>query len=161
MKKIYLLLLIISVLFVSTVFAQEAMLETVSLPNIQNSVPAQFSVTVTGNGQLVIQPGEVFTEGKEETGAILPYLISDPTPISYPKEAFVQGWEGKAVIAAEILIDGSVGLYQIMQTSGYEILDETAVQAIKSWKFHPAVNKDGQSFRECIQIPITFQLRNE
>jgi len=160
-RKIYLLLLIVSVLFVSTVFAQEAMLETVSLPNIQNSVPAQFSVTVTGNGQLVIQPGEVFTEGEEETGTILPYLISDPTPISYPKEASVQGWEGRVVVAAEILIDGSVGLYQIMQTSGYEILDETAIQAIKNWQFHPAVNKDGQSFRECIQIPITFQLQGE
>jgi TonB family protein len=154
-------LFVVFTLLVSPVFAQEGLLKTPSLPEIQNSVPAQFSITITGNGQLAIQPGEAFTEGEEEPGTVLPYLISDPQPVTYPKKAVAQGWEGKVVIAAEILVDGSVGLYQIMQTSGYEVLDETAVQAIKSWKFHPAVKKDGQPFRECIQIPVTFQLQDE
>lgn len=162
MKNISLLfVLVMSTLLIPPVFARESMSGTATLSEIQNSVPAQFSVTVLGNGQLVIQPGEVFTEGELKPGASLPYLISVPRLISYPEKAFAQGWEGRAVIAAEILTDGSVGLYQVMETSGHELLDETAVQAVKSWKFHPAVDKDGQTFRECIQIPVRFQLRGE
>ena len=156
MKKISLLfLLAILTLFVSSVSAQEGMLETVSLPKIQDSVPAQFSVIVTANGKLIVKPGEVFTEGDDAD--VLPYLISNPKPISYPKWAVTQNWQGKIVIAVEVLTDGSVGLYQVMRSTGYQMLDEAAVQAVQSWKFHPAL-KEGQPIRTCIQIPVIFQL---
>ncbi|MBI4000078.1 MAG: energy transducer TonB [Candidatus Omnitrophica bacterium] len=164
MKKISLLFLLAILVFSATsVSAQEGVLvENTSLLKTQDgSLPDSFSVVVTSSGKLVVKPGQVFTEGNEAPGTVLPSLVSDPKPISYPRWAIDQGWQGKIVIALEILADGSVGLYQVMHSTGYQILDEAATQAVQSWKFHPAVKKDGQPFRTCIQVPITFQLQGE
>lgn len=164
MKKMsWFSLFAVLILFVSPVLAQEGMLvENVSSFQAPSDALAHsFGVIVTSRGKLTIKPGPVFTEGIEEPGTVLPYLLSDPKPIAYPKQAIAQGWQGKIVIAIEVLADGSVGSYQIMNSTGREILDETAVQAVRSWSFHPAVKASGEPFRTCVQIPITFQLQDE
>ena len=125
-----------------------------------NSPTDSFGIVVTKNNKLTTKPGPVFTEGTDTEGAALPYLLSNPKPISYPKWAIHNGWQGECTIAVEILADGSVGRYYVMRSTGHETLDEEAVKALKSWKFHPAT-KDGRPFVTCIQIPITFQLQDE
>ena len=164
MKKIlFLSFLILLTLPVPIFSSQEGILveNIVSSKTQTSSFPDSFSIIVTGNGKLIVKPGQVFTEGKEEPGTILPYLISDPKPIPYPEQAMAQGWQGKIVVAVEILANGSVGLYQVTHSTGYQILDEVAIQAVQNWKFHPAVKANGQLIRTCIQIPITFQLEDE
>jgi protein TonB len=116
-----------------------------------------FSLTVTSNGELVPEPGPVFTEGGDYEGISFPYLLSEPEPIPYPRWAVDQGWQGKVVIAVEILLDGTVGRTQIMQSTGYSLLDETADKALKTWRFHPAT-KDGQPVLQCFEIPIRFRI---
>lgn len=159
-----LFLLWVSFIFYSPfVLAQEGILtepasalQTQARPSLDS-----FNIVVTSDGRLTVHPGLVFTEGEEEPGTQLPSLASDPKPIVYPKWAIDQGWQGKMVIAVEILTDGSVGSYQVMHSTGHEVLDEATTQTIRGWEFHPALKADGQAFRTCIQIPITFQLENE
>ena len=162
MKKIAVFLSVLSISFTPLVLAQEGILtESPSLLQLRNEpLRDSFSVVVTSDGKLTVKPGEVFTEGQEASGTQLPYLVSKPKSIQYPKAAIDQGWQGKIVIAVEILADGSFGQYQVMHSTGHQILDEAAVQTLQSWKFHPAVQA-GKAFRTCIQIPVTFQLQSE
>ena len=62
------------------------------------------------------------------------------------------------MIAVEILTDGSVGRFYVMQSTGHHSLDEAATQAVKSWKFHPAM-RNGKPVVECIQVPVVFKLQ--
>jgi protein TonB len=121
------------------------------------SAPTHFGVTVTSDGKVKPEPGPVFTEGKEAEGTVLPYLRSNPKPIAYPRWAIRQGWEGTLVIAVEILEDGRVGRWQVMESTGYAILDKAAVKAIREWQFEPA-RKEGRPLVACIQIPVHFRL---
>ena len=166
MKKISFSALTVLLIFVSFVFSvsarETALVENILSPKLQgHSSPDSFGVVVTGNGKLIVKPGQVFTTGEEEPGTILPFLISNPKPIPYPSQALTQGWQGKIVIAIEISVDGSIGLYQVMQSTGRQVLDDAATEAVQSWKFHSAVKANGEPIRTCIQIPITFQLQDE
>ena len=116
-----------------------------------------FGLTVTSDGKLIPEPGPVFTEGGNYEGIRFPYLLSEPGPIPYPRWAVDQGWQGKVVIAVEILRDGTVGRTKIMQSTGFSLLDETADRALKTWRFHPAT-KDGQPILQCFEIPIRFRI---
>ncbi len=90
----------------------------------------------------------------------MPYLISYSKTIAYPRWAVHQGWEGEVVLAIEILENGHVGAAVVMESSGYKILDDAALKAIKDWRFQ-AATLDGKAFRSCVQLPVNFQLRGE
>lgn len=159
MKK-FLILPFFLISFISISQAQE----TVSLEPIQAVSPAakqaDSGFIVTGNDQLIAQPGAVFTQGGDYTGIDLPYLISTPKAIKYPRWALRQGWEGRFSIAIEVLKNGTVGRYKVMQSTGHNILDQAATNAVRSWKFHPAM-KNGQPIVECAQIPVTFKIADK
>lgn len=125
-----------------------------------DSMLQAFSLIVTGDGQLTVKPGAVFTEGEGDRGMMLPYLVSHPKSILYPRWAVRQGWQGKLVLALEILTSGNVGRYQVMQSTGHRMLDEEALTAVKTWKFHPAM-QNSKPVLTCIQIPISFELEKE
>jgi len=59
------------------------------------------------------------------------------------------------LIAAEILTDGRVGQVVVRQSSGYAILDQTAVKAVLAWKFEPA-KKSGVPYKTWAELPIKF-----
>ena len=136
-------------------------MDTIAITQPSTGSPADsFRVVVTKNNKLITKPGPVFSEGDDQEGMSLPYLLSNPKPISYPQWAIHNGWQGECTIAVEILTDGTVGRFYVMRSTGHQTLDNEAVKALKTWKFHPAM-KEGKPFLTCIQIPITFQLQDE
>lgn len=161
--KVQLMKLIIIILatFIPAVFAAEK----VTIENMligkaeQNSSFIPFGTTIVGNDQFVTKTGPVFTESGDYSGMVLPYLDSDPKPILYPRWAINQGWQGRFVIAIEVLTDGTVGRYKVMKSTGHRILDDAGTDAIRTWKFKPAV-KDGKITTTCIEVPVTFELQN-
>lgn len=75
----------------------------------------------------------------------------------YPQFAREQGWEGTVVLRIRVNQGGSVDLVKTQKSSGFPILDESAVQSVKSWKFEPA--KDGEfSISSTVDLPIRFDL---
>ncbi len=162
MKKILFSFFIILTAFFSSAYAAEGILvNSVSPQNTEDAIFSQyFGMVVTGSGKLIVKPGAVFTEGKEAEGTELAYLLDYPKSISYPQWAVAKGVQGKLIIALDIKTDGTVGSYEVMRSSGYEQLDQEAIQSVQSWKFHPAT-KDGQPIRTCVQIPISFQLNDK
>ena len=78
-------------------------------------------------------------------------------PPYYPAAAREQGWQGTALLKVLVLKNGSVGSLEIKRSSGYAILDRSALKAVKDWKFVPA-QKDGQPIEMGVEIPVTFRL---
>jgi len=161
-KILFSLVLIVLTVFASPIYAAEGILVDRTSAQIaaDRISPRHFSMIVTGSGKLIIKPGAVFTEGDDTEGMQLPYLLDHPKPISYPRWAVSEGLQGKSIVALDIHADGTVGLSQVMQSTGYDVLDQEALRAAQSWKFHPAM-KDGKPVRTCIQVPISFRLKDE
>lgn len=143
-------------IFITSAYAADKAMEILPAPAATTQDSA-FAFTVTGSGKLIPQAGATFTQGGNYEGKQLPYLVTTPQPVSYPRWAIRQGWEGRVSIAVEVKTDGSVGKMKVMQSSGHRILDEAASHAVSTWKFHPAM-KNGQAIRDCVQIPVTFRL---
>ena len=52
--------------------------------------------------------------------------------IAYPATARRMGWEGKVVVAFQLLSDGSVRDVRVVQGSGYAALDRGAIDAVRN-----------------------------
>jgi len=93
-------------------------------------------------------------------GNVIAYpLYKENAPPVYPEIARVRGYEGIVLVFAEILPDGRVGKIKIGKSSGYAILDQSAMTAVKPWKFEPA-KKSGSPFTAWVELPIKFTLNN-
>jgi TonB family protein len=87
-------------------------------------------------------------------------LYRENTPPIYPAIAKLRGYEGVVLVNAEILPDGRVGSTAISKSSGYTILDKSAMEAVKLWKFEPA-KKAGKPFAVRVKLPIKFVLHDD
>ena len=100
------------------------------------------------------------TDNKFNLNAAIAYpLYKENAPPVYPEIARVRGYEGIVLVFAEILPNGRVGEIKIRKSSGYAILDQSAIQAVKPWKFEPA-KKAGNPFTAWVELPIKFILHN-
>lgn len=97
-------------------------------------------------------------EPKSDT--ILPPQIAQKVIPVYPLQARKLGWSGVVRVRVEVLTTGQVGDAQVEQSSGYSILDEAAIQAVRQWLFRPArYSSTGLKVRSHATFPISFNLR--
>jgi len=75
----------------------------------------------------------------------------------YPLVARRRGYEGEVVFNVQVLDDGNVGDLEIVKTSGYTVLDNSALNALKKWKFVPG-KFNGKFIPSWVKIPIQFRL---
>ncbi|RKX70405.1 hypothetical protein DRP53_05055 [candidate division WOR-3 bacterium] len=88
---------------------------------------------------------------------VKPKLIYSPPP-KYPESARELGITGTTVIQAVVDVDGSVINPVIIKSSGSDILDMAALNAVKKYKFTPGRQRD-KYVRVRVQIPIVFKLK--
>jgi len=82
--------------------------------------------------------------------------LTNPRP-PYPLAARRLGLEGKVVLRVEILENGSVAQAQVARGSGHDMLDQSALQAVKQWRFVPA-RRGGEAVGAAVEVPISFRL---
>jgi protein TonB len=73
--------------------------------------------------------------------------------VSYPGMARKMGWEGKIVIAFTILADGNTRDIRIKESCGIEMLNKSAVEAVKKASPFPRPPGEAQ-----IVLPIVYRL---
>ena len=96
------------------------------------------------------------SSGKRHITLARPRYDRNPKP-SYPMIARRRGYEGVVVLKVEILPNGRVGELRVKRSSGHHILDKSALNTVKRWKFIPA--KRGEDpIRIWAEIPIKFKL---
>lgn len=86
-----------------------------------------------------------------------PRYSENPKPL-YPQEARKKGYEGEILLRVEVLSNGRVGEIEVRRSSGHEVLDRSAIAAVKQWRFVPAKKGETQ-VSVWVNIPVTFQLR--
>lgn len=100
--------------------------------------------------------GKIFSSHRGGNGS-RPSYAENPKPL-YPQEARERGYEGEVVLKVEVLISGRVGQIEIKKSSGYEVLDRSALTTVRQWRFIPA-KKDETPIPLWVNIPIKFQLQ--
>ncbi|MBP2626834.1 MAG: hypothetical protein H6Q68_1545 [Firmicutes bacterium] len=89
-------------------------------------------------------------------GRTSPNYLYGPKP-DYPQAARKARWEGAVAVRVRIDVDGSVTMASVKEGSGYDILDEAAVQAVKKWRFSPAT-KGGVPVASSHDVRVRFRL---
>jgi len=82
--------------------------------------------------------------------------LNNPRP-PYPMVARRMGYNGKVILNVEVLAEGKAGQVLLHKSSGYDILDNAALQTVKTWKFSPA-KRLGQPVTQWFLVPIKFSL---
>lgn len=75
----------------------------------------------------------------------------------YPPEAFRAGEEGTVVLRVDVDAGGSPGNVDVVSRSGSRHLDRAAVEAVRKWKFRPAM-QDGKAVASQVEVPIDFKM---
>lgn len=82
--------------------------------------------------------------------------LNNPKP-PYPLGARRRGLEGHVLIAAQVRADGRCTETRVRQSSGHELLDASARDAVRRWRFVPARRGD-TPVDSWVEVPIVFRL---
>ncbi len=100
-------------------------------------------------------PNKPIKPSKKDEVAKPAYGVN-PSP-KYPKVATRRGYEGEVHVRVFVHNNGKVGKIELEKSSGYSILDRSALRAVKKWTFIPA-RKNGNKISSWVTVPIKFQL---
>jgi protein TonB len=85
--------------------------------------------------------------------------LNNPVP-TYPMVARRMGWQGRVVLNVEVLASGLPGQIKLHQSSGHDVLDNAAMQAVRGWRF-VAARHGGQVVSKWFLVPIPFILKED
>ncbi|HLB07521.1 MAG TPA: TonB family protein [Alphaproteobacteria bacterium] len=80
--------------------------------------------------------------------------IHNPPP-EYPALARQRGFEGRTLLRVEVAPDGGAREVEVLESSGYSVLDEAAREAVARWRF---AHEDRGAASEVVEVPIVFRL---
>lgn len=110
----------------------------------------------TSNTEEVYSTADEMPEFPGGMGELMTYLGSN---IQYPSKAKENHWEGSAVCQFVIEKDGSISNAEIIQSSGFQLLDIEAMRVILNMPNWTSGKQNGDSVRVKFALPITFKLQ--
>ncbi|WP_202921513.1 energy transducer TonB [Anatilimnocola aggregata] len=88
----------------------------------------------------------------------LPRKLPDNREPLYPRDALLAGVEGKVMLRVQISAAGRVLRASVERSSGMTSFDESALDAVRDWRFTPA-KRQGFAVAHEVFIPIRFMIR--
>lgn len=82
-------------------------------------------------------------------------MTGNPSP-QYPAAALRAGIGGTVMVRAEIDASGQPVDVDVVRRSGNRDLDRAAVQAVRKWRFEPAL-RNGRAVASTVQVPVDFK----
>lgn len=82
--------------------------------------------------------------------------LSNPAPV-YPKLSRRLREEGIVLLEILIKADGTVGEIRLKESSGHKRLDDSAMKAVKQWRYQPAT-QGGEAIDFWYEQPVEFSL---
>ena len=110
----------------------------------------------TSNTEEVYSTADEMPEFPGGMGELMTQLGSN---IQYPSKAKENHWEGSAVCQFVIEKDGSISNAEIIQSSGFQLLDIEAMRVILNMPNWTSGKQNGDSVRVKFALPITFKLQ--
>ncbi len=103
------------------------------------------------------QPVAISSDGAIAAPRHAPARLRDNRPPAYPPRAARDRLEGTVRLRIHLDREGRVGQVEVVSSSGYPILDASAVRAVGSWRFDPATT-DGRPVGSILRLPVRFTL---
>ncbi|WP_110953983.1 energy transducer TonB [Anaerosinus massiliensis] len=92
------------------------------------------------------------------SGTAKPSILEKSEP-DYPTVARQNNWQGTVELKVQILTNGRTGRISVSSSSGYSVLDDAAVEAMRQWIFTPARDLSTNQAVACtINYPMRFRL---
>jgi protein TonB len=106
------------------------------------------------------KPGEdAITLQAQPDVAAKPNYLKNPEPV-YPELARRRHEEGLVLVAVKVTAQGRAARVEIKKSSGFSLLDDAAVEAVRDWEFQPA-SIGSLAFESEIVVPVRFELRRQ
>jgi TonB family protein len=89
----------------------------------------------------------------------LPQKLPDNPAPRYPFDAYQLGVQGRVML--EVVVDGRglVSDIRVVESSGHESLDKSALATVRTWRFLPA-RRLGVPVSDTVRVPIRFSIRD-
>jgi protein TonB len=84
--------------------------------------------------------------------------LKNPSP-PYPESARRRGVEGLVVLEVRVSAAGAPDSVQVSRSSGHDLLDRAAADAVRRWRF-TAARRAGVAVAATVEVPIRFSLRS-
>ncbi len=81
-----------------------------------------------------------------------------PRPPVYPRQALRRHQQGEALIRVLVNAEGNTQNVFLQRSSGYAILDRSALHAVKGWNF-VAAEEDGEPIDAWVEVPVAFKIQ--
>lgn len=139
-------------------------------PFLEESIPLPVTAPVRESGGLEkIQEEKVSSNaGKDKmslssvAGAVTevrPGYLKNPAP-AYPTDARMSAQEGLVILSVVVDRQGNPAEVKVNKSSGYSLLDNSALITVRRWKFFPA--RIGKLATEStVKLPVRFRLKNK
>jgi len=117
---------------------------------------AAVSALPTAPKQANVDENAVLRRFADEISRVLGKSVSER---DYPRLARQQNWQGTTEVRLQIGSDGKVKDVVVGRTSGYDLLDQRAIQLVKQLRL-PKIPSAFRQREFTVTVPITFALRN-
>jgi protein TonB len=76
----------------------------------------------------------------------------------YPYSARRRGIEGTVMLKVLVTAQGLVEVVQVERSAGHADLDQSAMEAVRRWRFQPARRRGGEPVAMWVLIPVQYKL---
>jgi protein TonB len=84
--------------------------------------------------------------------------LRNPPP-RYPLSARRSGEEGTVLLRVRVTADGAAVQVELDRSSGHPLLDGAAQEAVRGWKFVPAL-RGNRNVEDWVRVPVVFRLES-
>jgi protein TonB len=82
--------------------------------------------------------------------------LNNPAP-PYPRQSRRMGEEGTVIVRVLISVQGSAEKAELRTSSGYDRLDQAALETVQRWRYVPG-KRNGEAVTMWFNVPIRFVL---
>jgi periplasmic protein TonB len=86
----------------------------------------------------------------------VPLYDRNPPPV-YPRVARRRNYQGTVLLDVRVSADGTVAEAKVAKSSGYSVLDRSALKSVRHWLFEPA-RRGNRPIETWVQVPVRFEL---
>ncbi len=88
--------------------------------------------------------------------ASVPLYDLNPPPV-YPWVARRRNYQGTVLLDVRVTARGNVAEVEVARSSGYPVLDRSALKSVRHWRFEPA-RRGNRPIETWVQVPVRFEL---
>lgn len=143
-------------------------------PSPQAPAPAPLAVTETAKAQpapeaptgVAVAPAVVATQAPTQAATHAAPKVEQPSSTAdylhnpkprYPRLSQSRNEQGTVILNVLVGVDGKVREVAVKSSSGFELLDRTAREAVSGWTFVPG-KRNGVAVEMSVDVPIPFRL---